>query len=365
MVGVPTRALPPASGVAGCDSLTGRAAPGSRSHFQRGSPSPSWSSCCRQCPGKAQCSFPLAHICCLCPQPSPSQCWLLLAAHGAEPRGLCASHVPLLCQGLPGSPAPQRHLGLKLNQQQVILQPCPLQLTLTGPTAGWGIILPTLCIKKPLKAISLVSESFPAKCCQLAGAGAGAWLWSCCCGWAALEGSRTGVAGLFAQGWQASAGLPGARRPCGRGMPLQRQERRCEQALCLSAAPSGAAALRSVLLLPAGRCPRTVVPLAGPGGQRSVPGTAGPGCGCRGAARARNPAAVCPVPAAPAALREPSPAPQQHTGCPQGGASRALGQRAPGPCPAAEKEPLREPSGTDSEKGLAHRHQTIAQPPST
>lgn len=134
--------------VPGCDSSTGRVVPGGCSPSQRCHPSPSWSSCCRHCPGKAQSSFPLAHICCLCPQPSPPQCWLLLAAHGAEPRGLCASHVPLLCQGLPGSPAPQRHLGFKLNQQ-ALLQPCPLQLTLSGATAGWiTIIFLTICMKK-------------------------------------------------------------------------------------------------------------------------------------------------------------------------------------------------------------------------
>lgn len=113
MVGVSTAALPPASGVAGCDSLTGRAAPGSRSHFQRDSPSPSWSSCCRQCPGKAQCSFPLAHICCLCLQPSPSQCWLLFGSTWCRTKGPLCFPRPTPLPGIAWLSCSSETLGIK------------------------------------------------------------------------------------------------------------------------------------------------------------------------------------------------------------------------------------------------------------
>lgn len=157
------------------------------------------------------------------------------------------------------------------------------------------------------------------------------------------KAAGTAVAGPFAQGWQPSAELPGPRRPwCEESLPSGRKG--AANRLC------GSALLRAELLrcAPCCCCPRGAAQgrlcrWRGPGpterrghGRAAVPEPRG----CRGTEpcwrlpRARSPR--CPAGTNPALPHSSARA------VPGAGASTALCQRAPEPCPAAEKEPLRE-----------------------
>lgn len=319
MWGVFTWALPPPSGVPACDSSTVKAAPGSCSRSQRGNPSPSWSTCCRQGPGKAPEKFlpPGTHL-----LPLPST----LSFPGPAPFGSTwgSTEGPLCFPCHPPFPGIAwlccSSETRRMNQQPALLRPCLLQLTLTGPTAGWGMIILTLCMKKALKALSLVSASFPAKGWQGAEAGAGARLWSCCCGCPALEGSRDSrgrpvwpsLAAKRRITWpKAALRARNASAGAGRALPTG--------SVRVPALPTGSVAPHTKGGCAGARAPRGS---EGPGPRRSLPCARSPRC----------PAGTRPCPTA------------AHTrAVPTAGASE------PRACPAAE-EPPREPSGTGRER---------------